>query len=99
MTATTRELSEFVARISHDALPSEVRERVNALVLDVVGIMLRARHDAESTQSLVAAAARLGLKGGACTVVGEAAGYTPPGAAMLNGTFAHSLDFDDTHAS
>jgi hypothetical protein len=33
-----------------------------------------------------------------CTVIGDAAGYTPPGAAMLNGTLAHSLDFDDTHA-
>lgn len=99
MTTTTRELSEFVVRISCDALPRELRERVNALVFDAVGIMLRARHDAESTPSLVSAAARLGLTGGACTVIGEIAGYTPPGAAMVNGTLAHSLDFDDTHAS
>src|ERR671910_2657260 len=25
--------------------------------------------------------------------------YTPAGAALLNGALAHSLDFDDTHAS
>lgn len=99
MTAITRELAEFVAGISYDTLPVEVRERVKALVLDLVGIMLRARNDAESTPPMVSAAGRLGLAGGACTVIGDAAGYTPPGAVMLNGTLAHSLDFDDTHAS
>src|SRR5262249_39784342 len=53
----------------------------------------------ESTPSMIAAASRLGFTGGACTVIGDSAGYTPPGAAMLNGTLAHSLDFDDTHAT
>jgi 2-methylcitrate dehydratase PrpD len=77
----------------------EVRERVKALTLDLVGITVRARNEAESTGPMVAAAGRLGLAGGACTVIGDAAGYTPPGAALLNGTLAHSLDFDDTHAS
>jgi len=99
MTAITRELAGFVAGISYDALPAEVRERVKALTLDLVGISLRARNEAESTPAMVAAAARLGLAGGTCTVIGDAAGYSPPGAAMLNGTLAHSLDFDDTHAS
>ena len=98
MTEVTRQLSEFVAGISYGALPPDVRERTKALALDLVGIMVRARHDAESTPPMIAAAAALGLAGGACTVVGDAAGYTPPGAAMVNGTLAHSLDFDDTHA-
>lgn len=99
MTAVTRELTEFVAGVSYDSLPAEVRERVKALALDLVGIALRARNEAESTAPMIAAAGRLGLSGGACTVIGDAAGYTPPGAAMLNGTLAHSLDFDDTHAA
>src|SRR5687767_11825334 len=98
MTAATRELAEFVTRLSYDALPTEVSERVKALTLDLVGIALRARNEAESTPPMVSAAGRLGLAGGACTVIGDAAGYTPPGAATLNGTLAHSLDFDDTHA-
>jgi 2-methylcitrate dehydratase PrpD len=98
MTAVTREISEFVARTSYDALPADVRARAKAFALDLVGISLRARNEAESTAPMVAAAASLGMTGGACTVIGDAAGYTPPGAAMLNGTLAHSLDFDDTHA-
>jgi len=99
MTAVTRELAQFAAGISYDALPPEVRERVKAFALDLVGIALRARNDAESTPAMVSAAGHLGMTGGACTVIGDAKGYTPAGAAMLNGTLAHSLDFDDTHAS
>jgi 2-methylcitrate dehydratase PrpD len=99
MTAVTRELTRFVAGLSYDGLPDDVRARVKALVLDLTGIMVRARNDAESTPAMIAAAGRLGMKGGGCTVVGDADGYAPPGAAMLNGTLAHSLDFDDTHAS
>jgi 2-methylcitrate dehydratase PrpD len=99
MTAVTRELTRFVAGISYDGLPDDVRTRVKALVLDLTGIMVRARNEAESTPAMVAAVGHLGMKGGGCTVVGDAEGYAPPGAAMLNGTLAHSLDFDDTHAS
>ena len=98
MTAVTRELAEFVAGISYDALPGEVRERTKGLALDLIGIMIRARHDAESTPPMIAAAAALSLGNGSCTVIGDASGYTPPGAAMVNGALAHSLDFDDTHA-
>src|SRR6185436_8578282 len=99
MTAITRELSEFVARISYDALPVETRERVKALALDLVGVSLRARNEAESTPAMVSAATHLGFASGACTVIGDAAGYSAPGAALLNGVLAHSLDFDDTHAA
>ncbi|HSB49100.1 MAG TPA: MmgE/PrpD family protein [Burkholderiales bacterium] len=98
MIAVTRELAEFAARASYDTLPAEVRERVKALVLDLVGIALRARNEAESTAPMVAAVRRLGLADGPCTVIGDATGYAAPGAAMMNGTLAHSLDFDDTHA-
>lgn len=98
MTDTTRTLAMFVHDLTYEQLPTEVRERVPGLALDLAGIMVRARHDAESTPAMVAAVARLGLAHGACTVIGDAAGYSPAGAAMLNGTLAHSLDFDDTHA-
>jgi 2-methylcitrate dehydratase PrpD len=98
MTDITRQIARFVSETSYDALPAEVRDRAKALSLDMVGIAVRARHDAESTPAMLAAVNRLGLAGGACTVIGDAAGYAPAGAAMVNGTLAHSLDFDDTHA-
>ncbi len=98
MTQVTRRLSEFVADISYDGLPAAVAERTKALVMDMVGIAVRARHEAESTPSLLAAVERLGLARGAATVIGDGARFAPPGAALINGALAHSLDFDDTHA-
>ncbi|MDE2576584.1 MAG: MmgE/PrpD family protein [Rhodospirillales bacterium] len=95
----TKTLSEFTAAIRLDALPPEVVSRARFLVLDLVGNIVRARHDAESTPALLAAARALGMAAGNSGVFGDAARYTPAGAAFLNGALAHSLDFDDTHAA
>ena len=95
----TETLSAFTADITLGALPPEVVERARYLVLDLVGNIVRARHDAESTPALLSAARALGLEGGRCFVFGDTTRYTPPGAALVNGVLAHSLDFDDTHAA
>lgn len=95
----TKTLSDFTAKITLDALPPEVVERARYLVLDLVGNIVRARHDAESTPALLSAARALGLEGGECFVFGDTIRYTPAGAALVNGVLAHSLDFDDTHAA
>ncbi len=94
----TKQLASFAANLAYDDLPHEVTERAKRLVLDLTGIMIRARHDAESTPSLIAAIERLGLAGGKCSVLGDARSYAPTAAALINGSLAHSLDFDDTHA-
>jgi 2-methylcitrate dehydratase PrpD len=95
----TAELSRFTADLGLDRLPPEVVERARFLVLDLVGNIVRARHDAESTASFLAATRAMGLAAGNAGVFGDAARYTPAGAAFLNGALAHSLDFDDTHAA
>src|SRR5665213_841213 len=95
----TSELSRFSADISLDKLPPEVTTRARFLVLDLVGNIVRARHDAESTASFLAATRAMGMAAGNAGVFGDAARYTPAGAAFLNGALAHSLDFDDTHAA
>jgi len=94
----TRELASFTATIQTDRLPPEVVARARLLLLDLVGNIVRARHDAESTPPLLAATRALGLAAGNSAVFGDTARYTPAGAAFLNGALAHSLDFDDTHA-
>src|SRR6204780_507221 len=95
----TATLSAFTAGIRLDALPPEVVNRARFLVLDLVGNIVRARHDAESTPSFLAATRAMGMAAGNSGVFGDAARYPPPGAAFLNGALAHSLDFDDTHAA
>ncbi|HEY0205044.1 MAG TPA: MmgE/PrpD family protein [Acetobacteraceae bacterium] len=95
----TAGLAAFTAAIQLHRLPPEVVQRARLLVLDLVGNIVRARHDAESTPSLLAAARALGVAAGSSTVFGDCARYTPVGAAFLNGALGHSLDFDDTHAA
>ena len=95
----TSQLAEFCASIRLSGLPPEVVTRARFLVFDLVGNIVRARHDAESTASFVSAVRAMGMATGNAGVFGDAARYSPPGAAFLNGALAHSLDFDDTHAA
>jgi len=99
MIPVTETLARFAADLRSGDIPAAVRERARLLILDTFGNMIRAAHDAESTPALLAAAERLGYGGGPHAAAGLGAGYSAPGAALVNGTLAHSLDFDDTHAA
>lgn len=94
----TRQLAEFSAAIDYDNLPDAVSNRAKLLIMDTFGIALRARHEAASTPCLLATVKRLGLDHGNCGIIAAGQHYAAPAAAWLNGAFAHSLDFDDTHA-
>ena len=47
----TEKFAEFCAEIRYENLSSDVIKRTKLLILDTVGIIIRARHDAESTAS------------------------------------------------
>ena len=94
----TEKLAEFCEQLRYEDLPHDVIKRTKLLILDTVGIIIRARHDAESTSSLVSAIEKLEMSNGSCQVFSDNKSYSPSAAALLNGTLAHSLDFDDTHA-
>jgi len=94
----TTELARFSAGITKDALPVPVIERTRYLLLDLIGNIVRGR-SAESTPALVSAVHVLGLDRGEIAVIGDPRRYAPAGAALMAGAFAHSLDFDDTHAA
>lgn len=97
--SVTKTLADFAADLSPNHIPDGVKSRALALTTDFVGSIVRAAHDADSTPSVLAMIDRLGIgNDGPCTVFGLDRTYTPAAAALLNGTFGHSLDFDDTHA-
>ena len=99
MANETSTLAAFAAGLDFDAIPGAVVERAKVLALDLLGSAVRARLEADSTPSVLAALEALGLAGpGIATVAGDPRGYAPPIAALLNGLLGHSLDFDDTHA-
>ena len=95
----TTDLARFGAAVAVPGLPREVVSCARLLVLDLIGSIVRARRDAESTQPMLGAARALGLGAGHAGVFGDPCRWIPAGAAFLNGAFAHSLDFDDTHAA
>jgi 2-methylcitrate dehydratase PrpD len=89
-------LAAFAADLRFEQLPSAVVADVKLRALDILGIALAASgHE-------VGPPMRAGLEAwsgrGECTVVGAKFTASPPIAIMLNGTLAHGLDFDDTHA-
>ena len=98
MSQVTRQLAEFVASTRYDRLPQAVTERARQVVLDHVGIALRARHEAALSPVMARALAAIGLAAGTASVVGDEVRYAPGAAALFNGNLGHALDFDDTHA-
>jgi len=95
----TADLASFTANMQLTRLPDGVVHRARLLVLDLIGSIVRARHESDSTPSLLSAARVLGVAAGSSGVFGDCARYTPAGAAFLNAALGHSLDFDDTHAA
>ena len=56
----TQKLADLAANLSFDDIPKDVVERIKFLVMDTVGISIRAMHDAESTPALLSASQAMG---------------------------------------
>jgi len=96
--ALTERLVEYAYGIRWEEVPPEARERVKHLFLDFLGVAVGGRGLGDSTPAVLRAGRALAAGAqGVCTVVGERPLYPSPVAAFLNGAFAHTLDFDDTH--
>jgi 2-methylcitrate dehydratase PrpD len=84
-------LVDQALRLRGEAIPAAVRDRIEQLLIDVVGLCVAAR-GTDYMKALVAAADT----GGGCTAIGHAATYGAGTAALINGTAVHGEDFDDT---
>jgi 2-methylcitrate dehydratase PrpD len=88
-------LAAFTGSLSFETLPDNVVASVKLRTLDILGIAL-----ASSRGDWASAVIDLaGQEGGDCTVVGTARTAPPALAILVNGTLAHGLDYDDTHAA
>jgi 2-methylcitrate dehydratase PrpD len=88
-------LAEFAADTRFSKLPEDVIGSVKQRVLDTLGICLAA-----SSFDLADGVADLVSGWGGreeSSVVARTGRFPAPQAALINGTLAHSLDFDDTH--
>lgn len=96
MDRTTEKLCEYVTALRYEDLPPQVIEKAKQLCLDLIGIALCASATADSTPAIRGAVFALGGVGEA-SLIGEDRTTRPAWAAFLNGSYAHSLDADDTH--
>lgn len=88
-------LARFAADVRWDELPLPVRDKVATHVLDVLGVQLAGSRQPFAPAIRTVAA---GLGGGPEAVgIGLGASLAAPNAALLNGTLAHGVDYDDTH--
>lgn len=80
---------------AYDAVPDYVLESARLHMLDGLGVgMLGARRG-----PLRGLADRLGGTDGGAFVLGSSSGWPPSMAALLNGAYVHSLEYDDTHVA
>ncbi|GAA0943186.1 MmgE/PrpD family protein [Pseudonocardia zijingensis] len=97
--AATETVVQRLARLAHDVqqdgLPPHLRADVARRLLDVLGNSVAAT--GQPTAGSVAAVVRGWGGPPDATAIGTGLRLPAPSAALLNGTLAHSLDFDDTH--
>ena len=91
----TAELSEYCASLDYDTLPDSTVDQAKRVLLDTVGIAIGSVR-AKSTSPVVDTLDSLDNGKGA-TALATGGSYSPAYAALANATFAHSLDFDETH--
>jgi 2-methylcitrate dehydratase PrpD len=94
--ALTEVLARFAAGLDPAALPQEALHAARRHVMDILGIAV-----ASTVQDFGQRFLRLPLAtpppGSGATAVGVSAAVTADDAALVNGTLAHGLDFDDTY--
>jgi 2-methylcitrate dehydratase PrpD len=92
----TAALAAFAVSTTSRDLPLQTRTRLQQCLLDTAGVTVAGARLADSSEAIIAAITKsAGI--GTTAVLGTALRLPPGDAALLNGTFAHSLDFDDTH--
>ena len=90
-----QQLAAFAAATREQGLPPELVHDVRRRVLDVVGNSLGAASYEPARIALAVATAWGGAE--RATAIGSGARFPAAAAALVNGTLAHTLDFDDTH--
>ncbi|MGH8961618.1 MAG: MmgE/PrpD family protein [Jatrophihabitantaceae bacterium] len=93
-------LARFAVGCRDNELGDEIAADVTGRLLDVLGNCLAGRAETDGREGPDQAVLRvLASWGGAAesSVIGSDERWPAPNAALANGTFAHLLDFDDTH--
>ncbi|BDA83351.1 MmgE/Prp family protein [Aureimonas sp. SA4125] len=86
----SEQLAAWGAGLTPASIPAAMAAKAEAILTDVVGLCLAARHT-DYVASIITAA-----EPGRHVAIGHARRYSAADAALINGTAAHGEDFDDT---
>src|SRR5207248_10088477 len=90
-------IAERIGAIRYEGVPSEAVRWAKAAILDTVGVTLAGA--GEPCAQIAAGVLGLGQAGGECLIFGSDRRVALLDAALVNGTAAHALDFDDVSNS
>ncbi|OHE92049.1 hypothetical protein CORC01_12630 [Colletotrichum orchidophilum] len=95
----TERFCDFIARTEFDDIPEQAIAKLFDLIIDHIGVGAGGGAHSESSEHIIKGveAFAVGMVGKS-TVYGKEKTYPIQIAAMLNGAFAHSFDYDDTLA-
>ncbi|WP_255191537.1 MmgE/PrpD family protein [Natronobeatus ordinarius] len=103
MTDSTTALATYCVDRAETPLTADVREQLEQHLLDWLGVVVGGAAHADSTPAVLGGLKALGpaahsaAADGLATVIPTGERVPPDHAALVTGTLAHSLDFDDTH--
>ena len=87
-------IASWASALHLNAIPDDVKAAAKRCIVDLVGVAIAGASRAQSRR--IADYARLTYAPGPATAFGSSARLSPVGAAFVNGTCGHVLDFDDT---
>ena len=96
----TARFASFIASTTYSGVPTPASAKLKELLLDYNGSTAFGASHSESTASILQSISSLNPAYSTkitATALTQGGGFLPQYAALLNGTFVHSLDFDDTY--
>ncbi len=92
-------IAERIAAITYDDLPQEAVEWARLAILDTVGVTLAGAGEPCAQMVGQVLGSGSGARDEGCLIFGTGRRAAPLDAALINGTAAHALDFDDVSNS
>jgi 2-methylcitrate dehydratase PrpD len=90
--------ADYATTLRYDDLPPAVVDHTKKLILDIMANAIGGHDWMESGPSILRGVRHLNRSGSGATVLASGEAMAPEWAALANGSFAHSLDYDNHHA-
>lgn len=91
----TTKAADWVANLNADDIPDRAYDFAKHAILDCIGCIIAGRDD--PAMKIMYAEFADDDSGGPCTLIGVGTRTSLHNAALINGTGAHALDYDDVH--